>query len=50
MLAPATLRLPKAMLEELDARVADRALEGVDRATVIREVMAAGIEATRKRK
>lgn len=50
MLAPVTLRLPKAVLEELDMRVADRANEGIDRATVIREVMAAGLEATRKKR
>lgn len=49
MLSPVTLRLPEVMLTEIERIVESRALEGVDRAQVIRELIARGLE-TQKRK
>ena len=43
MLSPVTLRLPKPMMDEIDAIVEARSLEGVDKATVIRELIAKGL-------
>lgn len=42
MMQPITIRLPQAMMDAIEAEVERRKMEGVDKATVIREWLARG--------
>lgn len=44
MLKPITIRLPHAMVERIEAIVVERALEGVDKASVVRELIAESLK------
>jgi hypothetical protein len=46
----ATIRVPKALMAEIDAIVAKRSLEGVSQSTVIRELLVYAIKAKRGQK
>jgi Arc/MetJ-type ribon-helix-helix transcriptional regulator len=48
MLEPITVRLPKAMMERIDAIVEKRALEGVDKSSVIRELLARALRSEKE--
>lgn len=42
MMQPITIRLPQAMMDAIEAEVEKRKMEGIDKATVIREWLARG--------
>lgn len=44
MLAPITLRLPAPMMAQIEAIIKARSMEGVDKATVVRELIAKGLK------
>ena len=50
MLVPMTLRLPEPMAREIDAIVEERAMEGADKSTVMRELLADGLKMRALRK
>lgn len=50
MMVPITIRLTQAMDAQLEAIVRERALEGGDKSTVMREAMAIGLREIARRK
>ena len=50
MLVPITIRLPAQMNEEIEAIVMEKALEGADKSTVMRELLAIGLRERAKQK
>jgi Arc/MetJ-type ribon-helix-helix transcriptional regulator len=50
MMVPITIRLSKAMDDEIEAMVQARAYEGGDKSTVMREALAIGLREMAKRK
>jgi hypothetical protein len=50
LMKPRTIRFTKAMLEEIEAIQEQRALDGPEFGQVVRELVAKGLEVSRKRK
>lgn len=45
MMKPITIRLPPALMQAIEAEMSRRSLEGIDKATVVREWLVRGMRA-----